>query len=100
MSHYSKRSVRDMSLSERVHKLFFSERSLRPLQLSHYVFNRFLFISLVILTCLMGPSLFYNIFGGRAYRWGIKPHLWKSKRLMLIPIVLLKLFCIIDEIEI
>ena len=34
VSHYSKRSVRDMSLSERVHKLFFSERSLRTLQLS------------------------------------------------------------------
>ena len=33
MCHYSKRSVRDMSLSERVHKLFFSERSLRTLQL-------------------------------------------------------------------
>ena len=34
MSHYSKRSVRDMNFSERVHKLFFSERSLSTLQLS------------------------------------------------------------------
>jgi hypothetical protein len=33
ISHYSKRLVRDMSLSEHVLKLFFSEPSLRTLQL-------------------------------------------------------------------